>query len=81
MLKKKLTVGVVALFLSISVIPNVIGNNSIFGKTIYVDEDQPYEWKFDNMLKGSHTIEEFAFNGVFPFCHFATIALYTYIDT
>jgi len=35
------------------------------GKLQYVDEDQPYEWKFDNMSKGSHTIEAFAFNDVY----------------
>jgi parallel beta-helix repeat protein len=39
LLKKELTVTVVVLFLSISIIPNVIGDNSSFGNTIYVDDD------------------------------------------
>ena len=39
MLKKELAVVVIVLFLGISVIPDVIGDNPSFGKTIYVDDD------------------------------------------
>jgi parallel beta-helix repeat protein len=39
MLKKKLSITVVVLFLCISVIPSVICNNSSFENTIYVDDD------------------------------------------
>ena len=39
MLKKELAIGVIVLFLGVSVIPSVIGDNPSFGKTIYVDDD------------------------------------------
>ena len=37
--RKSLVVAVVVLFLGVSVIPSVIGDNPSFSKTIYVDGD------------------------------------------
>ena len=39
MIQKKLTIGVVVLFLSVSIIPDVIGDNPTFGNIIYVDDN------------------------------------------
>jgi len=39
LLKKKLAIGVIVLFLGISVIPSVVGDNSSFENIIYVDGD------------------------------------------
>jgi len=35
------------------------------GKLQYVDENQPYECKLDDISKGSHTIEAIAFNDIY----------------
>ena len=43
--RKSLAVGVIVLFLGVSVIPSVVGDNPSFVKTIYVDDDAepPYD--------------------------------------
>ena len=76
MLKKGLAIGVIALFLGVSVIPSVVSDNSSFGKTIYVDDDNtegpwygtenyPYQHIQDGVDAAGNGDTVFVYSGIY----------------
>ena len=74
--RKSLAIAVVALFLGVSVIPSVVGDNPSFGNTIYVDDDNtegpwdgtqehPYQYIQDAIDNASDGDTVFVYNGTY----------------